>query len=132
MRRRPSDHRLLPNSILIHINPFQILPLGLVVNSIYLNADGVTHDIVEGPYDSALHGTQPYKFMNTIVGRYANRVPVTQNGHTIEKNGYSATVHPVPNGENFFGAISISIRLKLGCSDRWEFWPLSLQRDLSK
>ncbi|KIM33294.1 hypothetical protein M408DRAFT_61830, partial [Serendipita vermifera MAFF 305830] len=75
----------------------EILPHGLAVNRIYLNADGETHDIVEGPLDTGLHQTPPYKYVNTIVGRYVNRIPVTGKPHVIEKNGYSASVNPVHN-----------------------------------
>lgn len=63
-----------------------------------LNADGETNDIVQGPIDPAEHGGAPYRFMNTIVGRYSNRLPVKEGGHLIEKNGYSAAVTPVKNG----------------------------------
>ncbi|KAG9039486.1 hypothetical protein FS842_003150, partial [Serendipita sp. 407] len=75
----------------------EILPLGLAVNSIYLNADGETHDIVEGPFDSKLHGTPPYKYMNTLVGRYANRIAVKSDGHKISKGGYEGVVNVVKN-----------------------------------
>jgi hypothetical protein len=68
------------------------------VNSIYLNAIGETHDIVQGPLDWTQHPTPPYKYMNTLVGRYANRIPMKEGGHTIEKNGYTGTVLPVKNG----------------------------------
>lgn len=77
----------------------QILPHGLAVNRIYLNADGETHDIVEGPLDTSQHQTPPYKYINTLVGRYANRIAVTEKGHVIEKEGLTATVKPVPNGK---------------------------------
>ncbi|PVF98019.1 galactose mutarotase-like protein, partial [Serendipita vermifera] len=70
---------------------------GLAVNSIYLNAVGETHDIVQGPLDWTQHPTPPYKYMNTLVGRYANRIAVKEGGHHIEKNGYSGTVVPIKN-----------------------------------
>lgn len=75
----------------------EILPQGLAVNRIYLNADGETHDIVEGPFDTTQHQTPPFKYLNTVVGRYANRIPTKENGHSIEKDGISATIKPVYN-----------------------------------
>lgn len=68
------------------------------MNRIYLNADGETHDIVEGPFDTTQHQTPPYKYLNTIVGRYVNRIPTKENGHLIEKDGISATIKPIYNG----------------------------------
>ncbi|KAG8821415.1 hypothetical protein FRC17_009834 [Serendipita sp. 399] len=90
----------------------EILPLGLAVNSIYLNADGETHDIVEGPFDSKLHETPPYKYMNTLVGRYANRIPVKADGHKISKGGYEGVVNVVKNGKSFS---TLQIDFARGC-----------------
>ncbi|KAJ4477510.1 galactose mutarotase-like domain-containing protein [Lentinula aciculospora] len=66
----------------------EILPYGLTFHRIFVQADGRTHDIVIGPEDPRGHITQRYT--NTIIGRYANRVPV--GTHAIERNGVKAEV----------------------------------------
>ncbi|KAJ4468626.1 galactose mutarotase-like protein [Lentinula edodes] len=66
----------------------EIIPYGLTFHRIFVQADGRTHDIVIGPEDPRGHITQ--KYTNTIIGRYANRVPV--GTHAIERNGVKAEV----------------------------------------
>lgn len=53
-----------------------------------------THDIVIGPEDPKDHTT--VKYTNTIIGRYANRVPVGK--HIVEKNGISSQFEALTNG----------------------------------
>ncbi|KAI0260464.1 galactose mutarotase-like domain-containing protein [Gloeopeniophorella convolvens] len=65
----------------------EILPRGLTLHRLFVQADGRTHDVVVGPEDPADHQDLPYT--NTIVGRYANRVP--SGTHPISRNGASAT-----------------------------------------
>lgn len=52
-----------------------------------------THDIVVGPEDPKGHIEQ--KYANTIVGRYANRLPV--GPHEVSRNGITATFVGQPN-----------------------------------
>ncbi|KAF8123397.1 galactose mutarotase-like domain-containing protein [Boletus edulis] len=52
-----------------------------------------THDIVIGPEDPKDHST--IKYMNTIIGRYANRVPVGK--HVVEKNGITTSFEALAN-----------------------------------
>ena len=52
----------------------EVLPHGVTLHRLFVQADGKTHDILVGPEDPAGHLQQ--KYTNTIVGRYANRVPV--------------------------------------------------------
>ncbi|KIK66891.1 hypothetical protein GYMLUDRAFT_37958 [Collybiopsis luxurians FD-317 M1] len=66
----------------------EILPYGLTFHRVFVQADGRTHDIVIGPEEPRGHITQRYT--NTIIGRYANRVPVGK--HSIERNGFNAEV----------------------------------------
>ncbi|KAJ3712023.1 galactose mutarotase-like protein [Lentinula raphanica] len=66
----------------------EILPFGLTFHRVFVQADGRTHDIVIGPEDPRGHITQ--KYTNTIIGRYANRIPV--GAHKIERNGVKAEV----------------------------------------
>ncbi|KAJ3784508.1 galactose mutarotase-like domain-containing protein [Lentinula aff. detonsa] len=66
----------------------EILPYGLTFHRVFVQADGRTHDIVIGPEDPRGHITQ--KYTNTIIGRYANRIPI--GSHTIERNGVEAEV----------------------------------------
>lgn len=100
----------------------EILPQGLAVNSLYLNADGETHDVIPGPYDSAQHATPPYKYLNTLVGRYANRIAMKEGGHAIQKNGYSATINPVKNESD-----KVSLHGGVNALDSLLFTQLKLQ-----
>ncbi|KAH9481106.1 Galactose mutarotase [Psilocybe cubensis] len=61
----------------------EILPHGLTIHRVLVETDGRTHDIVIGPEEPQGHLSQ--KYTNTVVGRYANRVPV--GTHTLERNG---------------------------------------------
>ncbi|KAF7967966.1 hypothetical protein HWV62_32429 [Athelia sp. TMB] len=71
----------------------ELLPRGLTINKIFVQADGRTHDIVVGPENATDHGK--IKYHNSIVGRYSNRIPVGK--HTIEKNGITAEADILPN-----------------------------------
>lgn len=53
-----------------------------------------THDIVVGPQSPEDHVTQ--KYTNTIIGRYANRIPV--GTHVIERHGIKNEFTAVANG----------------------------------
>ncbi|THU82850.1 galactose mutarotase-like protein [Dendrothele bispora CBS 962.96] len=64
----------------------EVLPYGLTFHRIIVQADGRTHDIVIGPEQPDGHVTQ--KYTNTIIGRYANRIPVGK--HALERNGVRA------------------------------------------
>ncbi|QRV89547.1 hypothetical protein RhiJN_17565 [Ceratobasidium sp. AG-Ba] len=70
----------------------EILPYGLFVRSIYVVADGKTHDIVINPFDPKENGDKR-GWLNPVVGRYTNRVPAKTM--TIERNGTSAEVTPI-------------------------------------
>ncbi|OBZ66205.1 Aldose 1-epimerase [Grifola frondosa] len=86
----------------------EVLPAGLTIHRLFVQADAKvrpspphpfpmltpqTHDILIGPEDPAGHLTQRYT--NTIIGRYANRLPV--GSFPISRNGLSATVTPLSN-----------------------------------
>ncbi|CAK5273378.1 unnamed protein product [Mycena citricolor] len=64
----------------------EVVPYGLTIHRLFVQADGRTHDIVIGPEDPAGHVTQ--KYTNTIIGRYSNRLPI--GTHKIERHGISA------------------------------------------
>ena len=76
-----------------------VFPKGLTVNRLQLDTAAVAHDIVPGPYDEK---DVPSKYVNTIIGRYSNRVPVSPEGYTIEKGGYKNVVRPIANGTKYF------------------------------
>ncbi|PIL35328.1 hypothetical protein GSI_02053 [Ganoderma sinense ZZ0214-1] len=71
----------------------EILPRGLVLHRLFVQADGRTHDILIGPEDPSGHLTQ--KYTNTIIGRYANRLPV--GSFSINRNNIHAVVSPQAN-----------------------------------
>ncbi|KIM40744.1 hypothetical protein M413DRAFT_446132 [Hebeloma cylindrosporum] len=71
----------------------KILPYGLTIHKILVQNDGRTHDIVIGPESPQGHVTQ--KYTNSIVGRYANRIPVGK--HALERNGFSSEFVALPN-----------------------------------
>ncbi|KAG6889398.1 hypothetical protein C0992_005391 [Termitomyces sp. T32_za158] len=52
-----------------------------------------THDIVVGPEDPEGHVTQ--KYVNTIIGRYSNRIPAST--HTIERKGIKGRMTAIAN-----------------------------------
>lgn len=54
-----------------------------------------THDIVIGPELPEDHVTQ--KYTNTIIGRYANRIPV--GTHTLERSGIKSSFTAKANGK---------------------------------
>lgn len=71
----------------------EILPYGLTIHRILVQTDGRTHDIVVGPQSPEDHVTQ--KYTNTIIGRYANRIPV--GTHVIERHGIKNEFTAVAN-----------------------------------
>ncbi|KAM5539278.1 hypothetical protein V8D89_007151 [Ganoderma adspersum] len=71
----------------------EILPRGLVLHRLFVQADGRTHDILVGPEDPSGHLTQ--KYTNTIIGRYANRLPV--GSFSINRNNIHSVVSPQAN-----------------------------------
>ncbi|KAG8937232.1 hypothetical protein FRC02_000001 [Tulasnella sp. 418] len=62
----------------------EVLPYGFTIHKILVNDGDKTHDIVIGPNDPEDHRTHR-EFMNTVVGRYSNRVPV--GTIELEKDG---------------------------------------------
>jgi len=71
----------------------EVLPHGLTLHRLYVQTDGRTHDLLIGPEDPKGHLTQ--KYTNTVVGRYANRLPVSAS--TLSRSGFKATFTPLPN-----------------------------------
>jgi aldose 1-epimerase len=71
----------------------EILPHGLTVNRVFVQAEGRTHDLVIGPEAPQDHLDR--KYVNTVIGRYSNRIPVGE--HEIERNGVKAKVTAIPN-----------------------------------
>ncbi|KAH0584875.1 hypothetical protein H2248_008153 [Termitomyces sp. 'cryptogamus'] len=71
----------------------EILPFGLTLHRIIVQADGRTHDIVVGPEDPEGHTTQ--KYTNTIIGRFSNRIPA--GTHNIERNGIKGQITAIAN-----------------------------------
>ena len=73
----------------------EIFPKGLTVHKLQLDTAAVAHDILLGPYEEK---DVPSKYVNTIIGRYSNRIPVSSEGYTIQKGGYKNAVKPIANG----------------------------------
>ncbi|KAJ7195632.1 galactose mutarotase-like domain-containing protein [Mycena pura] len=71
----------------------EILPHGLTLHRLFVQADGRTHDVVIGPESPKDHAFQ--KYINTVVGRYANRVPV--GTHKVERHGITSQVTAIAN-----------------------------------
>ncbi|CAA7269494.1 unnamed protein product [Cyclocybe aegerita] len=71
----------------------EILPYGLTIHKLLVQADGRTHDVVIGPESPKDHVTQ--KYTNSIVGRYANRIPV--GTHVLEKKGFKSELKALAN-----------------------------------
>ncbi|TDL25724.1 galactose mutarotase-like protein [Rickenella mellea] len=73
----------------------EILPHGLTVHKIYVQADGRTHDLVIGPEDAIDFQDPNHAFFNTIVGRYSNRVPVGK--YELSRNGVTSAFTALQN-----------------------------------
>ncbi|KAH9914979.1 galactose mutarotase-like protein [Fomitopsis serialis] len=71
----------------------EVLPYGLTLHRLFVQADGKTHDILIGPETPSDHLVQ--KYTNTIIGRYANRVPA--GTHTVTRNGLSSSLTAASN-----------------------------------
>jgi len=71
----------------------EVLPHGFTIHRLLVQVDGKTHDIVIGPEAPEGHVTQ--KYTNSIVGRYANRIPV--GTHHLERNGFKKDLTTIPN-----------------------------------
>ncbi|GJE89745.1 galactose mutarotase-like protein [Phanerochaete sordida] len=71
----------------------EVLPHGVTFHRLYVQADGKTHDILVGPEDPATHLQQ--KYTNSLVGRYANRVPVAPAA--LAKGPAQGALAPRPN-----------------------------------
>ncbi|KAJ3548486.1 hypothetical protein NMY22_g1244 [Coprinellus aureogranulatus] len=65
----------------------EVLPYGVTIHRFLVKFGDQTHDIVIGPEDPSGHKTQ--KYTNSIVGRYANRIPV--GTHDLERGNYKST-----------------------------------------
>ncbi|KDQ52685.1 hypothetical protein JAAARDRAFT_39962 [Jaapia argillacea MUCL 33604] len=71
----------------------EVLPYGLAVHRLFVQADGRTHDLIVGPEAPSDHLKKKYN--HTIIGRYTNRLPV--GTWDIERNGIKGKVTPVAN-----------------------------------
>ncbi|KAI0034751.1 galactose mutarotase-like protein [Vararia minispora EC-137] len=74
----------------------EVLPHGLTLHRLFLQADGRTHDLVVGPEDPTGH--KILKYTNTVIGRYTNRVPT--GPHTLTRNGITTTISPKATAES--------------------------------
>ncbi|KAL1738613.1 galactose mutarotase-like domain-containing protein, partial [Schizophyllum fasciatum] len=71
----------------------EIIPFGLTIHRILVQADGKTHDILVGPEKPEDHTTRRY--INSVIGRYTNRLPVKPL--QFERNGVKGEFTPIPN-----------------------------------
>ncbi|KAH6913533.1 galactose mutarotase-like domain-containing protein [Coprinopsis sp. MPI-PUGE-AT-0042] len=65
----------------------EVLPYGVTIHRFLADVNGKTHDLVIGPEKPEDHKTQ--KYTNSIVGRYANRIPV--GTHKLERKGFESS-----------------------------------------
>ncbi|KIP05417.1 hypothetical protein PHLGIDRAFT_128902 [Phlebiopsis gigantea 11061_1 CR5-6] len=73
----------------------EVLPHGATLHRLFVQADGKTHDVLVGPERPEDHLRQ--KYTNTIVGRYANRLPVPAAPVTLTKGAATAQFFPQAN-----------------------------------
>jgi len=74
----------------------EVMPYGLTVHRLFVQADGKTHDLVIGPEHHVLH--RQIKYVNTIIGRYTNRLPVKEHSvASVRSPGTKSSFTPVPN-----------------------------------
>ncbi|KZT23155.1 galactose mutarotase-like protein [Neolentinus lepideus HHB14362 ss-1] len=71
----------------------ELIPNGLLMHRLFVQADGKTHDLLIGPEDPRDHLKK--KYVNVIIGRYANRLPVGE--FSLERDGAKGTVKPISN-----------------------------------
>ncbi|KAI4520280.1 galactose mutarotase-like protein [Schizophyllum commune Loenen D] len=71
----------------------EIIPFGLTIHRIFVQADGKTHDILVGPEKPEDHKTRRY--INSVIGRYTNRLPVKLL--QFERKGIKGEFTPIPN-----------------------------------
>lgn len=71
----------------------EVLPYGVTIHRFLAEVNGKTHDLLIGPESPEGHKTQ--KYTNSIVGRYANRIPV--GTHTLTRNGHQSTLEAQAN-----------------------------------
>ena len=114
----PGGDRRVTNAPWVPLIPFhQVLPYGLTIHRFFVQVDGrvrresppsivsllilteaffQTHDLVIGPESPHMH--KHIKYTNTVVGRYANRLPVKE--HLISPSRapeIQASFTPLPN-----------------------------------
>ncbi|KAG1821595.1 galactose mutarotase-like domain-containing protein [Suillus subaureus] len=65
----------------------------MTIHRIIVQVEGKTHDILIGPENPKDYET--FKYTNTIIGRYANRVRVGE--HMVKKDGFERLTRPVSN-----------------------------------
>ncbi|KAG0706709.1 galactose mutarotase-like domain-containing protein [Suillus ampliporus] len=71
----------------------EVLPHGVTIHRIIVQVEGRTHDVLIGPENPNDYET--FKYTNTIIGRYANRVRVEE--HTVKKDGFERVARLVGN-----------------------------------
>ncbi|KZT53530.1 galactose mutarotase-like protein [Calocera cornea HHB12733] len=82
---------MLPNMAVPSL-AVELLPFGLHITQILLNADGRSNDVLIGPLDNRTHRDKR-GFLNPVVGRYCNRLPV--GSFQVEKDGEKGEVKTI-------------------------------------
>lgn len=93
MEKRYQGEWLSLSSALTPPLAVEILPHGVTIHRIIVQVEGKTHDILIGPENPKDYET--FKYTNTIIGRYANRVRVGE--HMVKKDGFERLVRPIGN-----------------------------------
>ncbi|KAG1870753.1 galactose mutarotase-like domain-containing protein [Suillus subalutaceus] len=93
MEKRYQGEWLSLSSALTPPLAVEVLPHGVTIHRIIVQVEGKTHDILIGPENPKDYET--FKYTNTIIGRYANRVRVGE--HIVKKDGFERLARPVSN-----------------------------------
>lgn len=93
MEKRYQGEWLSLSSALAPPLAVEILPHGVTIHRMIVQVEGKTHDILIGPENPKDYET--FKYTNTIIGRYANRVRVGE--HMVKKDGLERLVRPIGN-----------------------------------
>jgi hypothetical protein len=93
----------------------EIIPHGLTLHRLYVQADGKTHDILLGPESPSDHAHK--KYTNSIIGRYTNRLPADiplslPNGKTFtvpHNESPKVSLHGGPTGFDYLPWIPLAL-----------------------
>ncbi|EIN10115.1 galactose mutarotase-like protein [Punctularia strigosozonata HHB-11173 SS5] len=74
----------------------EVLPRGLTLHRLFVQADGRTHDVLVGPEDPSDHAKMPYT--NSVIGPYTNRIPT--GAHTLTSSRHPTITSVITPASN--------------------------------